>query len=44
MEANAGTIQGGDGMSKILGIALIVLSIVMMIWGLGTANEFDEYK
>lgn len=31
-------------MNKILGIVLIVLSIVMMAWGLGTANEFDEYK
>lgn len=34
----------GDGMSKILGIALIVLSIAMMMWGLGNGNEFDEYK
>lgn len=40
----ARTLQGDDGMNKILGIVLIVLSIVMMIWGLGTANEFDEYK
>ena len=28
----------------ILGVILIVLSIVMMVWGLGTGNEFDEYK
>lgn len=30
-------------MSKLFGIALIALSIVMMAWGLGTGNEFD-YK
>lgn len=34
----------GDEMNKILGVVLIVLSIVMMMWGLGTGNEFDEYK
>lgn len=31
-------------MSKLFGIALVALSIVMMAWGLGTGNEFDEYK
>ena len=31
-------------MSKLFGIALIALPIVMMAWGLGTGNEFDEYK
>ena len=31
-------------MSKILGIALIVLSIAILIWGLGNGNEFDEYR
>lgn len=31
-------------MKAILGIGIIVLSIVMMMWGLGTENEFDEYK
>ncbi len=31
-------------MKAILGIGITVLSIVMMMWGLGTGNEFDEYK
>ena len=31
-------------MKVLFGIELTVLSIVMMMWGLGTGNEFDEYK
>lgn len=31
-------------LDKVLGIALIVLSIATMMWGLGNGNEFDEYK
>lgn len=31
-------------MKVLFGIGLTVLSIVMMMWGLGNGNEFDEYK
>ena len=28
----------------LIGIGLFALAFVLLIWGLGNGNEFDEYK